>query len=305
MELGHLVHAPLVSLRDRIDGLWRRLPGWARAALAEPATHFVLLGLVLFATAGAWRAAERPEIRISAAEVGRLAAYWRLQAQRDPTPRELAALVQERVDEEILYQEALRLGLDRDDVIVRRRLAQKLSFLNQDLLQPPEPTPAQLQAWYDNHRADFATPGKVTFEHLYFSAQAGPDRAEASARAALAALGRDGEAAATLGDPFMLPLGFADAPLATVRRDFGEAFAGALVSAPTGRWIGPVRSAYGVHLVRVAARTGSGVAPFDAVVGQVRQAWIADRRRIANERWLAGLRRRYPVSVEGRAGAAE
>lgn len=292
-----------MSLRDRLVDVWRRLPAWARAALAEPLTHFVLLGLALFALAGAWRAAERPEIRIGAAEVDRLAAYWRLQAQRDPTPRELAALVQERVDEEILYQEALRMGLDRDDVIVRRRLAQKLAFLNQDLLQPPEPTEGQLRAWYDAHRADYATPGQVSFEHLYFSIAPGADRTDARAGAALATLARDPEAGQTLGDPFMLPLSFADAPVATVRRDFGEAFAGALASAPVGRWVGPVRSAYGVHLVRVASRASGGVAPFETVIGQVRQAWIADRRRVANARWLAGLRRRYPVEVETRADA--
>ena len=114
-----------------------------RAALREPLLHFVLIGALLFALT-AWRQQQHgnAEIRITSGEIAQLAAFWETQSQRRPTSEELRRLIEERIDEEVLAREAVRLGLDRDDVIVRRRLAQKMAFVSDDLAVVTEPAEA-------------------------------------------------------------------------------------------------------------------------------------------------------------------
>jgi peptidyl-prolyl cis-trans isomerase C len=129
-----------------------------RAALREPLLHFVLIGALLFAFT-AWRQQQqvRTEIRITSGEIAQLAAFWETQSQRQPTSEELRGLIEERIDEEVLAREAVRLGLDRDDVIVRRRLAQKMAFVSDDLAVLTEPAETDLRAYFDAHRQAYTT----------------------------------------------------------------------------------------------------------------------------------------------------
>src|SRR5262245_17996470 len=130
-----------------------------RAALREPLLHFVLIGALLFAFT-AWRQQQQDhnEIRITSGEIAQLAAFWETQSQRKPTADELRGLIEERIDEEVLAREAVRLGLDRDDVIVRRRLAQKMAFVSDDLAVMSEPAEADLRAYFDAHKEAYTTP---------------------------------------------------------------------------------------------------------------------------------------------------
>jgi peptidyl-prolyl cis-trans isomerase C len=254
------------------------------------------LGAVLFAGIAVAGGLERPVVRIEAAEIDQIAAYWELQSQRPPTRDELAALIQERVDEELLSREAIRLGLDQNDMIVRRRLAQKMAFASEDVAEIPEPDDAKLQAYYDRHKARYATPGRVAMRHLFFNQDRTGETPAIAAREALASLTAGGEA---LGDPSLLPQTYADITDADLARDYGPEFAAAVRKAPVGAWSGPVASAFGVHVVRVEARRPPEQPPLAEVRDDVREAWMAEQRQGANRAFRAGLRKRYKVEIAG------
>lgn len=275
----------------------RGLSGWARAALAEPLTHFAAIGLALFVALGLAEGLERPVVRISEAEIAQLAQYWSSQMQREPTRVELGALISERVDEEILAREALRLGLDRDDIIIRRRLAQKMAFISEDLGAAEDPDEATLRAHFAKDPARFAAPAAIAMRHVFFSQDRAGLPADRAAEAALARL-RAGADPGGLGDPFLLPLAFAAVREADLVRDFGDGFASAVAAAPVGEWTGPVGSAYGAHVVRVEGRDAAPAPRFEDVVPAVREAFLRDARAERNAAFRAELRRRYHVIVE-------
>jgi peptidyl-prolyl cis-trans isomerase C len=275
-----------------------RAGGLVRRILAEPLTQFLIIGLVIFLAAATLKRAERPVLRLDSQELGQLAAYWEAQTQRPPTKAELDGLIRERIDEEILAQEARRLGLDQGDMIIRRRLAQKMAFASEDTAVGPEPTEAQLQGFYAAHQADYRSPAHVALRHVFFSEDRTTGDPQQAAAAALATL-KQGHSAP--GDPSVLPLSYADVSLDDLSRDYGQGFAGAVATAAPGTWQGPVKSAYGWHLVRVEARHPAAVAPFDQVRTEVRDAYLADRRHAANEAYLAKLRKRYRITIAGPA----
>jgi hypothetical protein len=272
--------------------MWR--DGIRRLA-REPLVHFLLIGALLFAGLSIVKDLRRPSVRIEAAEINQLAAYWELQMQRAPTKAELAGLIQDRVDEEILAREAIRLGLDKDDMIVRRRLAQKMAFASEDLAAA-EPTDAELRAYYAANAGRYATPARLALTHVFFSRDRTGVRPELAAAEALAGA-RKGEA--VTGDPSLLPLTYADVSLDDLARDYGPAFVQAARTAPPGQWTGPVVSPYGVHVLRVDTRFAPKTPDFGSVRGEVRDAWLADRRQAANQAFLRKLRERYRVRIAG------
>ena len=267
-----------------------------RRLLREPLLHFLIIGAVLFAGIATVRAVKRPAVRIDAQELEQLAAYWEMQTQRPPTKAELAAIIRERVDEELLAREATRLGMDKGDMIVRRRLAQKMAFASEDVAAIPEPSDATLQRFYDQTKDRYATPARLALRHVFFNADRTGASPEAAATAALAELkaGRP-----TTGDPSLLPQTYADVAAADLDRDYGAAFVAAARQAPEGVWVGPVASPYGVHLIRVERRLAPEVPPLSAVRAEVRAAWLAERRAANNRAFLDRLRRRYRVEVAG------
>lgn len=268
-----------------------------RTAIREPLLHFVAIGAVLFAiTALREQQTEHSEIRITSGEVEQLAAFWETQAQRKPTADEMRALLEERIDEEVLAREAVRLGLDRDDVIVRRRLAQKMAFVSDDLSVIAEPSEAELREYFDAHRETYATPDLYALRHVYFN----PDRRpalDADAQRALQRLTR-GANADEVGDPFMLPRELADVSRDDIARDFGSIFADAVTGSAPGTWSGPVRSPFGVHLVKLESHTPRSIAKFEDVRDRVREAYLAQKQREANAALRAKLREQYKIVVE-------
>lgn len=264
--------------------------------LREPLLHFLVIGVVLFAGIAGVRSLQRPTVRIDAREIEQLATYWSMQTQRQPTHAELAAIIRERVDEELQAREAVRLGLDRDDMIVRRRLAQKMAFASEDVAAIPEPSESALQAFYDRNKVRYATPARLALRHVFFSADRTGNSPDAAATEALAAL-KAGHP--TVGDPSLLPQTYADIAITDLARDYGGDFVQAARVARAGTWVGPVASPYGLHLIRVEARLAPLVPPLAAVRSDVRAAWIAERREANNRASLARLRRRYRVQIAG------
>lgn len=268
---------------------WRRL-------LREPLLHFLVTGAALFIGISVTSGLNRPTVRLEARDLEQLAAYWEMQTQRPPTRDELASIIQERVDEELMAREAIRLGLDKDDMIVRRRLAQKMAFASEDIGAIPAPREADLQAYYDKHRARYATPARLALRHVYFS----QDRTGASPQIAAAeALVKLKSGQTVAADPALLPLTYADIAISDLLRDYGPGFTGTARTAPLAIWVGPVASPYGVHLIQVQSRLASEALPLADVRAEVKEAWMAEQRQIKNRAFRQGLRKRYKVEIAG------
>ncbi len=261
----------------------------------DPLFAFLVIGAAVFVADQLVSRDESRLIVVTEAEMDRLAEIWTVQMGRAPTASELNALVDDHVREEILVREAKLLRLDEGDVIVRRRLAQKLSFLTDDVATLAPAEEGALRDYFEAHRDRYETPAVITFSHIYFS----PDeRQDAFADARQALLTLDPEAWRTTGDPFMLGRTYAHASDSRVRRDFGDAFADALAEmAADPAWRGPVESAYGAHLVRIDAQTPAKGASFESVAERVAADFDAKRRADANRAYFDELRGQYTVEL--------
>ncbi len=279
-----------MTFTDRFE----RLPGPLKSGLREPLTHFLLIGALLFGVGLIFKAQQRPVIVVNTQDVAQMAEYWELQSQRPPTREELTAMVRERVDEEILAREAQRLGLDQDDLIIRRRLAQKMAFAGQDVAPIPEPSPRTLESYYDRTRQTYAEPAHLTLRHAFFSVERTEGDPRLAAEAALATT-RSGQT--PVSDPFMLALTYADVSAIELLRDYGPEFAQLAEKAPLGTWVGPVASPFGWHVVRIESRRPARIPPFNDVKSEVRDAYMAEQRQAANAGFMAKLRKRYRIEV--------
>ena len=268
---------------------------WSRRVLRDPLFVFLLVGLAVFALDELLRGDDSRTVVVTAAHQDRLVELWQAQTGRSPSPSELAALIEDHVREEILVREAKRLRLDDGDTVIRRRLAQKLSFLSEDMATLEEPEEAALRAYFEKHRRRYERPAVLSFSHIYFS----PDKREdaaADARRALAEM--DPEAWRSTGDPFMLGRTYAHSSLARVRRDFGDGFAAELdelEEAP--HWRGPLQSGHGFHLLRVDAKSPALGADFAAVAQRVAMDFDTERRAAANRAHFEELRAQYRVEL--------
>lgn len=267
-----------------------------RRLLREPLLFFLLAGAALFLLAGRFGGDDARRIEISQAERTRLAHQWEAQMGRPPGEAEMAGLLDQWLREEIYYREALALGLEADDVIIRRRLVQKLTFLTEDLATLEAPSDDALRAYHQANAERYAEPLRISFTHRFFSSDRRDD-AEADARAALAALATtEGAPTPSDGDPFTLPRSFVERSQREITRLFGREFAAALAQVPTGSWQGPVASAYGWHLVRVEQVRPARPLAFEEVSDQVAADMRESRRRSANEAFYQSLLERYEVT---------
>lgn len=269
--------------------------------LREPLVHFLLLGTLLFGVYSVLptgSAAVRPgkEIRLTQDELVQLALLFQAQWRRDPTPDEFGRLVETRVQSEILYREALALGLDKDDEMVRRRMAQKMQFLAEDVAAAREPTSAELRAWYERNPAPFAQPPRLSFRHLYFAADRRGPRANDDARNALSQLaGQPVDTRAVAADSFMFQEYYRDRPTAFLGREFGPQFAVAIAKLAPGSWQGPIESGFGWHLVFVDTVIPGHVPPFEEVEQDVRTAWLTEQKSRAWDKAYKDMRAKYVV----------
>jgi hypothetical protein len=272
---------------------------WARRLVREPLVHFLLLGGLLFGAYYRYNdeplAGEPDRIVIDERQVKSLAASFQRTWLRLPTHEELVGLVQDRIKEEILYREALALGLDRDDLVIRRRLRQKMEFLNTDLTEPEPPTEAELQAYLDANRERFRTTERFSFIQVYVKEDS-RERATALLQQ-LTGHPPSELALEKLGDASLLPATLQQADPPEIGRVFGNDFAATLLAAPLGQWSGPQASPYGLHLVYVSERLPARVPPLSEVRSEVEREWLAEREREANARFYQALRERYTLEV--------
>jgi hypothetical protein len=271
--------------------------------LREPLLHFFLIGALLFAAAPyvapARGAAALPkEIRLTVEELTQLALVFQSQWRREPTPDEFSRLVESKIQGEVLYREALAAGLEKDDEIVKRRMAQKMQFLAEDVAAAKEPTAAELKDWFAKNSARFALPSRVSFRHLYFSPDRRRERARDDAAKALAKLAgqpEDSKLAASLADPFMFQDYYRDRAPEYLGKEFGPPFALAVAKLPPGSWQGPVESGFGWHLVFVDTVIPGRVPAFEEVESEVKTAWLGEQKALAWEKAYKAMRAKYTV----------
>ena len=208
-------------------------------------------------------------------------------------------MIADLVDEELLAREAREMGLDENDTIVRRRLAQKLEYMVDDTAHLVDPPDDQLRQFYEAHGDRFLAGTTLTFMQVYFSSQKRKD-AEGDAKTALAALqGPGGDALAqTLGDPLLMEADFRNADEQMVSSIFGPDFAKALFGMKPGGWVGPIKSSYGYHLVEISSATAADRPPFDQVRDKVLAEWRREQEDEAKQLYLAQLRQKYPIVLD-------
>ena len=228
--------------------------------------------------------------------------YSGSQWHRQPTPEEFLAMVEDKVREEVLYREGLAMGLDKDDEIVKRRMAQKMQFLAEDVAAAHEPSTAELKAWFDKNSNKFALPSRYSFRHLYFSPDKRGKNAQEDAAKALAKIAgqpEDSKLAASLGDQFMFQDYYGDRAPEAIAKEFGPQFAVALEKLKPGSWQGPVESGYGWHLVFVDTVIPGRIPAFEEMEPDVKTAWLAEQKQTAWQKAYKEMRAKYTVLLPG------
>jgi parvulin-like peptidyl-prolyl isomerase len=274
-----------------------------KAIVREPLLHFLALGAVLFLYYEWKGGASGPgssRIVITEGIVGNLVAGFTRTWHRAPTHEELKALVDEHVKEEIATREAVAMGLDRDDTVIRRRLRQKLEFLVEDEDGQIAPSDAELQRWLEAHPDVIQSEPRVALRQVFVNTQTRGPGARAEARRLLARLraaGVNGTGDA-LGDSSMLPRDLPLGPVSEVSRTFGDKFAAAVENLEPGQWSGPVESAYGLHIVLVMDRVVAQRPALSDVRPLVVREVLADRQRTQLRELYQGLLAKYTVTIE-------
>lgn len=270
--------------------------------LREPLVHFLLLGGLLFLWFQWKGGASGPgttRIVVTPGQVRNLASGFTRTWSRPPSEEELKGLIDEYVREEIATREAMALGLDRDDTVIRQRLRQKLEFLSGDAASGSLPSDAEIEAWVKAHPDAFGGETRISFRQVFLRADRRED-ARADAGRLLARLRAAGPETpgAELGDATMLPREMPLSELREVAATFGDGFARALAEAPEGEWTGPLASSYGLHLVLVRERVAPEAPSLAAVRPLVTREILAERRKRELERLYDELLAKYSVTVE-------
>ena len=239
--------------------------------LSEPLVHFLIAGMALFAFSGYYGGVDVSDrqITLDEAQVTRLADQWQQSWRRPTTAKELDGLIRDHIKEEVYYREAMRLGLDTDDPIIRRRLRSKMEFIATAGVENAAPTDVELTRYYSANKARYAADPAYSFDQRYY----GED--EVGARRAITLLNAGKNFPVLL---LPLPAAMEKAPARNIAREFGDGFAETLRILPTAKWAGPVQSGYGWHAVRIRATNASKVPPLADIVQQVSNDWRADTK---------------------------
>jgi len=266
----------------------------------EPFVHFIILGGLLFAGHSLWQTHVTKSDRtifVSPDEMERQAQIFTSENRRQPSESDLEGLLFAHIEEQALMREAKRLGLDEDDTIIRRRLAQKMRFMIDDVAAPDMPPREELESWFDKHPERFIRPETRSFEHVYLSPKGRADTVVAEAAALLkTGIAADWQAQ---GDAFMTGRRFTDLAQPAVQRDFGTAFAQELFALPNSPdWQGPINSAFGVHLIRLTNVAPEFLPDFKDIQVEVEAVWLDEAKRVENTEALKKLIGKYRVEVE-------
>jgi len=273
----------------------------------EPLVHFLLIGAGLFLLFG-WRGGpasfpagqsgpQAAKIVVPQSDIDQMVATFTRTWQRPPTEGEVKGLVEDFVRNEIYYREALAIGLDRDDSVIRRRMRQKMEFIFEDIAAQTEPTDEELLAYMKKHPDSYLVDPQIAFRHVYVNAAKRGKNAGTDALEILAQLnaGADPD---VVGDPLLLASEVPLSPLWDISKQFGEPFSRKLLELKPATWTGPVQSGFGLHLVFVRKRVGGRLPDLKEVREIVKRDVMAERQKELKDAAYAKLRERYVVIVE-------
>jgi len=270
--------------------------------LREPLVHFLLLGLLVFAgfkVTSRNEAGAPSKIVVTQAQVESLVTGFSRTWQRPPTTLELEGLIREYIHEEVCTREALALGLDKDDSVIRRRLRQKLEFISDSAASQADPTEEQLQQYLQAHANSFRGERQFTFSQVYLDPQKHGENLTRDINQMLAELRLGSKSdVSKMGDSLLLEQNFESVPAGEVSKQFGEKFVANLAELPVGEWSGPIESGYGLHLVIVIDRKDGSVPALADVRETVKRDWVNARRSETSEKFYQALLKRYTVTVE-------
>jgi hypothetical protein len=271
--------------------------------LSEPLLHFLLIGGALFLFYGFQNDGYVDydnRIVITSADINRLAMLWEKKWQRPPVQFEMEGLLEQQIREEVLYREALSMGLDKNDSVVRRRMAQKVEFISSGLADQLEPADDDLAAYQEANPEKFELPARVSFTQVYLNVDRHGENTEKEALDLLRRLQQEEQGLDILeaGDAFMFGAQHDQLSHHGVSRLFGNDFANSVFELPVGGWEGPVWSGYGIHLVLIQDKTTAVQPELSAVRDDVRNEWLMEQRRTLDEALYKSLRQRYEIEIE-------
>ena len=273
--------------------------------LREPLVHFMFIGAAIYLLYGVFAEpvpeADDKTIVVTAGEVEWMQTAWQKRWNRPPTAEEFDGLIQQYIKETVLYREALTMGLNKHDMVIRRRLAQKLEFLAKDLVALTPPTDEELQAYFDEHQERYQEPVLYTFTQVFIDPDKRDDTTLDDAEAIKANLIAQGDAVddpGALGDDFMLQNYYPEKDVVEIQKLFGSGFTESLAELSPGQWHGPVLSGYGVHLVYISSVSEPPAPVLADVRERVVQDWEMERGEELNNKFYASLRDQYTVVIE-------
>lgn len=242
---------------------------------------------------------EEKSIELSTADVDRMILLWEKRWKRPPTQKELDGLIEQSIRESVLYREALAMGLEKDDPVVRRRLAQKVEFISNDIITINTPEDEVLQAYLDAHASKYRLPGKISFKQIYFNPAKHDASMQSEAEQLLVQLGQENHELniSDLGDSFLYGTKFDTLKEFELNRLFGKDFSKKIFTLEEGKWLGPLASGYGLHLIYIDTKSLSRTASLEDAKESVLQDWISDERKKANKSFIENLSKQYTIKV--------
>lgn len=272
--------------------------------LSEPLVQFFILGVLLFLLTSyirQHRDKQSHEIIVDNERIGMMVMNYKTQTGDLPNKEQLNAMIDNYIREEISYREAKKIGLDKDDEIIRRRLSQKFNFLQTDLTEAAQPSDKDLKQFYTQHPELFQTDATVSFSHIYFSADNNTDDiAKQKALTVLQQIKNSNlQRAPEKGDRFPLQYDYTDQATVDIQQNFGDKpILQELFKAPLHTWTGPVQSGYGWHLVFISKRNSATVIPFEAIKEEVKTKWLEEVKSAQNKKVFDQLNEKYIIKRE-------
>ena len=273
--------------------------------LREPLVHFILIGIGLFLLYG-WvsdKTDDQDTIYFDDYDMNNIIASWEMQWKRLPTNEELKSLVEQNIRQEVFYQEALKMNLDHNDEIIKRRLAQKMNFLSNDLATLKEPTDDELKAFYAENRNKYLLPPVYSFYQICFRSDS-RSNAKADAQKLLETIvlrsqeSPDPESIQSKGDQLLFPFYFHQTDGNDIDRQLGMNFTKSLEELEVGQWSGPVQSGFGWHLVYVSAKTQPRAPEFESVRMELKRDLEYENQRKMNDQVYRELKNNYVVEFD-------
>jgi PPIC-type PPIASE domain len=263
----------------------------------EPLFQFLLIGFGLFLLYNLVNTEKaKDEIVIDDFLINELAAKWKIKRTRQPNLAEIKGLVSLYIDQEVMYREALAMNLDHNDEIIKRRLAQKMEFISDEFAASLQPTQNMLREYYEAHKRNYQQPSVFSLKQVYFS----EDKRKTAFEDAQKAL--ENTNPENLGDPLSVPSSYTNTASNRIAIDFGTAFAGALDTLPLGKWVGPVRSGFGVHLVFIENKKPAGFYTFEEVADKVNVDYNFEASNDFKKELITSLLENYKIRFELQEG---